>query len=44
MVLALACDLTRVATSFWFAMGPGGVTFRLVGHKNRTTISRTATR
>jgi hypothetical protein len=34
MVLALACDLTRVANFFWFAMGSGGVTFSWLGHKN----------
>ena len=33
MVLALACDLTRVANFFWFAMGSGGVTFSWLGHK-----------
>lgn len=34
MVLALACDLTRVANFFWFAMGSGGVTFSWLGHTN----------
>jgi hypothetical protein len=34
MVLALACDVTRVANFFWFAMGSGGVTFSWLGHTN----------
>ena len=34
MVLAMACDLTRVANFFWFAMGSGGVTFSWLGHTN----------
>jgi hypothetical protein len=34
MILGLACDLTRVANFFWFAMGSGGVTFSWLGHTN----------
>ncbi|HXI58901.1 MAG TPA: DUF1552 domain-containing protein [Polyangia bacterium] len=34
MVLGLACDVTRVANFFWFAMGSGGVTFSWLGHTN----------
>jgi hypothetical protein len=34
MVLALACDVTRVANFFWFAMGSGGVTFSWLGQTN----------
>src|SRR5258705_85226 len=34
MILALACDVTRVANYFWFAMGSGGVTFSWLGHTN----------
>jgi hypothetical protein len=34
MVLALGCDITRVANYFWFAMGSGGVTFSWLGHTN----------
>lgn len=34
MVMALACDVTRVANFFWFAMGSGGVTFSWLGHTN----------
>ncbi len=34
MVLALGCDVTRVANFFWFAMGSGGVTFSWLGHTN----------
>jgi len=34
MVLALACDLTRVASWMWVAMGTGGVTFTWLGHTN----------
>src|SRR5260370_21315851 len=32
MVQALACDLTRVASWMWVAMGTGGVTFSWLGH------------
>jgi hypothetical protein len=32
MVLALACDLTRVASFMWIAMGSGGTTFSWLGH------------
>ena len=32
MVLALACDLTRVASWMWVAMGTGAVTFSWLGH------------
>ncbi|HET6284926.1 MAG TPA: DUF1552 domain-containing protein [Polyangia bacterium] len=34
MVLALACDLTRVASWMWVAMGTGPVTFSWLGHTN----------
>ena len=34
MILGLACDVTRVANYFWFAMGSGGVTFSWLGHTN----------
>ncbi|HET6283972.1 MAG TPA: DUF1552 domain-containing protein [Polyangia bacterium] len=34
MVLALACDRTRVASFCWIAMGSGGVTFSWLGHTN----------
>jgi Protein of unknown function (DUF1552) len=34
MVLALACDRTRVASFCWIAMGSGGVTFTWLGHTN----------
>ncbi len=32
MVLALACDLTRVASFMWIAMGSGSATFSWLGH------------
>ena len=32
MVLGLACDLTRVASFMWIAMGSGGTTFNWLGH------------
>src|SRR5260370_12358334 len=32
LVQALACDLTRVASWMWVAMGTGGVTFSWLGH------------
>ena len=34
MVLGMACDLTRVASFCWIAMGSGGVTFSWLGHTN----------
>jgi hypothetical protein len=34
MVLGLACDMTRVASYCWIAMGSGGVTFSWLGHTN----------
>jgi hypothetical protein len=34
MVLAMACDITRVASFCWIAMGSGGVTFSWLGHTN----------
>jgi len=34
MVLALTCDLTRVASWMWVAMGTGPVTFSWLGHTN----------